>query len=185
MIGGAPIEPKYIQRERMMKRFGAACCLAMIGTAQAFASDLPTRKAGLWQIDTVVTSGHTVSMKQCIDAKTDQVMQSRFASLPQRSCSKHDVQKSADTITIDSVCTIAGRTTTSHNVITGSFDSAYTMVLTSEVKGIPTPRHVTMSAKWLGPCAAGQKPGDMVLPNGKTVNIIDMERTPGMGGPAR
>ena len=123
-----------------MKRFGAACCLAMIGTAQAFASDLPTRKAGLWQIDTVVTSGHTVSMKQCTDAKTDQVMQSRSASLPQRSCSKHDVQKSADTITIDSVCTIAGRTTTSHNVITGSFDSAYTMVLTSEVKGIPTPR---------------------------------------------
>jgi hypothetical protein len=169
----------------MMKRFGAACCLAMIGTAQAFASDLPTRKAGLWQIDTVVTSGHTVSMKQCIDAKTDQVMQSRFASLPQRSCSKHDVQKSADTITIDSVCTIAGRTTTSHNVITGSFDSAYTMVLTSEVKGIPTPRRITMSAKWLGPCAAGQKPGDMVLPNGKTVNIIDMERTPGLGGPAR
>jgi uncharacterized protein DUF3617 len=158
-----------------MKRFGAACCLAVIGTVPAFAGDLPARKAGLWQVDTTVI-GHTVSMKQCIDAKTDQVMQSRFASLPQQNCSKHDVQKATDKIAIDSVCSIAGRTTTGHIVITGSFDSAYTMVMTSEVKGIPTPRHVTMAAKWLGPCAAGQKPGDMVLPNGKTVNIIDMER---------
>jgi uncharacterized protein DUF3617 len=158
-----------------MKRSGAAFCLAMICTAPAFANDLPARKAGLWQVDTTVR-GHMVSMKQCIDAQTDQIMQARFASLPQRNCSKHDVQKSADKITIESVCTVAGRTTTGHVVITGSFDSSYTMVMTSEVKGIPTPRNVTMAAKWLGPCAAGQKPGDMVLPNGKTVNIIDMER---------
>jgi hypothetical protein len=168
----------------MMKRFGAACCLIVIGTVPAFASDLPIRKAGLWEIDTVVTSGHAVSMKQCTDAKTDQAMQSHFASLPQRSCSKHDVQKSADKITIDTVCTVAGRTTSSHMVITGSFDSAYTMVMTSEVKGIPVPRNMTMTAKWLGPCAAGQKPGDMVLPNGRTVNIIDMQRAVGgaLGG---
>ena len=159
-----------------MKRFGAAFCLAVICTAPAFASDLPARKAGLWQVDTTVAADHIVTMKQCIDAKTDQIMQARFASLPQRNCSKHDVQKSAGKITIDSVCTIAGRTTTGHVVITGSFDSEYTLVMTSDVKGVPTPHNVTMTAKWLGPCAAGQKPGDMVLPNGKTVNIIDMER---------
>jgi uncharacterized protein DUF3617 len=158
-----------------MKRFGAVCCLAMLSTAPALAGDMPARKAGLWQVDTTVM-GHTVSMKQCIDAQTDQVMQARFASLPQRNCSKHDVQKAADKITIDSVCTIAGRTTTGHIVITGSFDSAYTLVMTSEVKGVPTPRNVTMQAKWLGACAADQKPGDMVMPNGKTVNIIEMER---------
>ncbi len=160
----------------MMKRFGAAFLVAMIGMAPAFASDLPARKAGLWQIDTAITPSHTVSMKQCIDAKTDQIMQSRFASLPQHDCSKHDVQKSAGKITIDSVCTVAGRTTSSHMVITGSFDSAYTMVMTSEIKGMAGPHTVTMTAKWLGPCAAGQKPGDMVLPNGRTVNVIEMER---------
>jgi hypothetical protein len=166
-----------------MKRFGAAFCLAMIGTAPAFAGDLPPRKAGLWQIDTTISAGHTVSMKQCIDAQTDQAMQARFASLPQQNCAKHDVQKSADKITIDSVCSIAGRTTSGHIVITGSFDSAYTMVMTSEVKGIPTPRNVTMTAKWLGPCAAGQKPGDMVLPNGRTINIIDIQHALGVAPP--
>lgn len=159
-----------------MKRFGAACCLVMACAVPAFAGDLPARKAGLWQIDTTITTGHTVSMKQCIDAKTDEVMQSRFTSMPGRDCSKHDVQKSADKITIDSVCTIAGKEASSHVVITGSFDSAYTAVITSDIKGAPTPHNVTMTAKWLGPCAAGQKPGDMVLPNGKTVNVVDMER---------
>ena len=164
----------------MMQRFGAACCLALMCATAAFAGDLPARKAGLWQITTTVTSGHTVSMQQCIDAKTDEAMQSRFASLPQQNCSKHDVQKSGDKITIDSVCTIAGRTTSGHIVVSGSFDSAYTMVMTSEVKGVPTPRNVTMAAKWLGPCAAGQKPGDMILPNGRTVNVIDIQRALGV-----
>jgi hypothetical protein len=167
----------------MMKRLGVACGVAMICAAPAFAGDLPARKAGLWQVDTTVSAGHTVTMKQCIDAKTDEAMQARFASLPQQNCSKHDVQKSADKITIDSVCSIAGRTTTGHIVITGSFDSAYTMVMTSDVKGVPTPHNVTMSAKWLGPCAAGQKPGDMVLPNGRTINVIDIQRALGVTPP--
>jgi Protein of unknown function (DUF3617) len=159
-----------------MKQFGAACCLLAMCAAPAFAGDLPARKTGLWQIQTTILPSHTMSMQQCIDPKTDAIMQSRFSSLPQQNCSKHDVQKAADKITIDSVCSIAGRTTSSHIVVTGSFDSAYTMVMTSEVKGLAAPHTITMTAKWLGPCAAGQKPGDMVLPNGKTVNVIDMER---------
>ena len=106
-----------------------------------------------------------------------------IASLPQQNCSKHDVQKSADKITIDSMCSIAGRTTTGHIVITGSFDSAYTMVMTSEVKGVPTPRNVTLSAKWLGPCAADQRPGDMIMPNGMKINILDLQKRGSPGAP--
>ena len=168
-----------------MKWLGWACCLAIIGTTGAFAGDLPARKAGLWQLTTTLSSGHTMSMQQCTDAQADEALQSHFASLPQRSCSKRGVQKSADKITINSVCTIGGRTTTSHVVVTGSFDSAYTVAMTTESKGVPTPRNMTMTAKWLGPCAAGQKPGDVVLPNGKTINVIEMQRAPGAGRPAQ
>jgi hypothetical protein len=31
-----------------------------------------------------------------------------------------------------------------------------------------------MEAKWLGPCKAGQKPGDMVMPGGQTMNVLEM-----------
>jgi hypothetical protein len=44
---------------------------------------------------------------------------------------------------------------------------------------------MTMTAKWLGPCAAGQRPGDMIMPNGMKMNILDLQkgmRPPGMPG---
>jgi hypothetical protein len=166
-------------RESIMKQLGALCFLVLIGVliglAPALAADFPARKAGLWQMNTTITNGHTISLQECVDARTDQMMQARFGAVPQRSCSKRDMHKSGDTITIDSVCTIAGRTTTHHMVITGSFDSNYTMTMTSQTQGMPDPRAVTMMAKWLGPCAAGQRPGDMIMPNGRTMNILDLQ----------
>jgi hypothetical protein len=94
------------------------------------------------------------------------------------------VQKSGDTTTIDSVCTVAGKTLTAHVVITGSFDSGYTMVITSQSDALPAPRTTTMSAKWLGPCAADQKPGDMIMPNGMKMNLLDMQKSMGQPGAA-
>jgi hypothetical protein len=168
-----------------MKRFAAASLLVIICVTPALAVDFPTRKAGLWQMNTTTATGQKVSMQECVDAQTDQAMQSRFGGISQRNCSKHDVQKSGDTVTIDSVCTIAGHTTNGHVVVTGSFDSGYTMTMTSQTQGLPAPRTVTMTAKWVGPCAAGQRPGDMIMANGRTMNILDLERAVpgGFGGP--
>jgi hypothetical protein len=118
---------------------------------------------------------HPITMKQCIDASTDQVMQSH-ASSSGASCSKRDVQKSATGMTIDSVCTVAGKTTTSHIVVSGSFESNYTMTITSEGGSLPAARTITLEAKWLGPCAADQKPGDMIMSNGVKMNIVDMQK---------
>jgi hypothetical protein len=96
------------------------------------------------------------------------------------------VQKSGDTLTIDATCTTAGRTTTSHAVVTGSFDSAYTMTVTTQGDGVAGgTRTVTITAKWLGPCAADQRPGDMTMPNGMTVNILEIQKrgVPGLPPP--
>ncbi len=90
-------------------------------------------------------------------------------------------------MTINSVCTIAGKTMTSHIVVSGSFDNNYTMTITSEGGALPAPRTITLEAKWLGPCAADQKPGDMLMSNGIKMNIIDMQkgmRPPGTPGAA-
>jgi hypothetical protein len=56
-------------------------------------------------------------------------------------------------------------------VITGSFDSAYTMAVT-----VQSGRTITMNAKWFGPCAADQRPGDMIMGNGMTFNILDAQK---------
>jgi hypothetical protein len=87
------------------------------------------------------------------------------------------VQKSAASTTIDSTCTLGGKTLTSHAVVIGSFDSAYTMTVTSQTEGsLGVSRTVTMAAKWIGPCAADQKPGDMIMANGTKINIMDAQK---------
>src|SRR5271170_7071376 len=129
-----------------MRPFRAALCLVVVCAVPASATELPARKAGLWEIQTTVLEGHTISIRQCNDAQTDQAMQANAGSMPQRACSKRDVQKSADTTTIDSVCSIAGKTRTVHTAITGSFDSSYTMTITSQGEGIPAARTMTMTA---------------------------------------
>jgi hypothetical protein len=97
-----------------------------------------------------------------------------------RTCSKQDVQRSGNTITVDSVCDIGVGTATSHAVVSGSFDSAYTVKVTSKREGgpavpnIPAETNMTIEAKWLGACKPDQKPGDMVMGNGMKMNIHDI-----------
>ena len=64
---------------------------------------------------------------------------------------------------------------TSHIVVSGSFDSNYTMTVTSEGGALPAARTMTLEAKWLGPCAADQK-RDTIMSNGAKINIIDMQK---------
>lgn len=64
-------------------------------------------------------------------------MQGHGGAAAGNDCSKRDVQKSGSTMTVDSVCTVAGKAVTSHIVVNGSFDSEYTMNITSQGAGGP------------------------------------------------
>jgi hypothetical protein len=170
-----------------MGRFGTAAFLMVAGALPALAAELPSRKAGLWEVKTNIENRNApgVTIQQCIDASTDQMMQSSAGPLSQAACSRRDVQRSGDTVTIDSTCTLGGKTATAHAVITGSFDSSYTMTVTSQSDALPGGKMtMTMAAKWLGPCAADQKPGDMILGNGVKLNILELQkRLPSQGVP--
>jgi hypothetical protein len=177
----AAVAPKgrdFSARSDVMRLVRAIFIVGVIGAVPAFAAELPSRKPGLWEMKMEFESRSTPAqtMRQCIDASTDQMMQSNLGSSGQTACSKRDVQRS-DAITIDSVCTVGGKTTTSHAVITGSFDSAYTMTMTSDSAAAPGGKsRMTMAAKWLGPCSGDQKPGDMIMGNGTKINILDMQK---------
>jgi hypothetical protein len=150
------------------------------------AAKMPPRNVGLWEIQ---FAGSGAAFRQCIDADTDQIMQAWGGAnigpagiSPE--CSKRDVQKSDDTMTIDTICSTAGKTMTSHAVVTGSFDGAYTMTVTTQGDGIPGGSHtMTLTAKWLGLCAADQGPGDMITPKGMKVNILNLQKRGVPGAP--
>jgi hypothetical protein len=155
----------------------------------AGAFDMPARKAGLWQIEMEFVGRQLPAqdIKQCVDAATDKLMNSSFGGSVQQNCSKQDVSHSGGTMTVDSVCKFGEATTTSHAVVSGSFDSAYTVDITSTRDGgRPIPgmaaggsNHMKIAAKWLGPCAAGQRPGDMIMANGMKMNVLDLQKPPG------
>src|SRR5262249_29960761 len=117
-----------------MRILGTMAGLVLAGALPVLADELPSRKAGLWDVRTRFEnrSGADLTVRQCIDASTDQMMQSSAGPLARAACLRRDVQKSGDTVTIDSTCTLAGETATSHAVGTGSFDNAYTMTVTSQ-----------------------------------------------------
>jgi hypothetical protein len=165
-----------------MRKFGAAFLMTMCAWPAA-AADLPLRKAGLWDIKMSFEGrAGNQSVQQCVDPETDAIMQSSASNIGSQNCSKRDVVKSGDKMTIDSVCTVAGKDATSHAVVTGSFDSAYTMTVAS--KSDAGPINMTIAGKWLGPCEAGQKPGDLILPGGMKINLRDMGGRAGIpGGP--
>ncbi|MGE3871295.1 MAG: DUF3617 domain-containing protein [Pseudorhodoplanes sp.] len=168
-----------------MRRDLICAAVAILAATPAAALDLPARKAGLWEIKTVMDGGnHPAQVAQhCIDAETDKLMNSIGGDMRKEACSRQDVQKVGPTYVIDSVCKFGPMTSTSHGVVTGDFNSAYTVKLTSKREGGPNipgmpaggTSTMTIEAKWLGACAAGQKPGDMILAGGRKVNIRDMQ----------
>jgi hypothetical protein len=166
-------------QENFAQLIGATLILVLIVMMPALAVELPSRKPGQWQVKTSVGSSNAPALviQQCIDATTDQMMQSSAGPFAPAACPERDVQRSENSITIDSTCAVGGRAATAHSVITGSFDSAYTMTVTSQIADIPDGKMImTMDAKWLGPCAADQTPGDVIMSNGMKINVPEMEK---------
>ena len=154
--------------------------LALLGMASAQAEDLPVRKAGLWEMKMVRTGSPMpeMTMQHCTDESVDKEMNSNISPMAKQICSKQDIQKTATGYVSDSVCNVAGISTTSHAEITGDFSSAYTVKSTSHMQGGPAgagghDATTTIEAKWLGACKPDQKPGDIVMPGGFKMNVKD------------
>jgi hypothetical protein len=119
--------------------------------------------------------GREVTVQQCIDASTDQMLQSSTGPFSAPLCAEREVKKSDNGMTIDSRCSFGGKTASAHAVVTGSFEAAYTMTVTSEGGDLPAMK-MTMEGKWLGACKTGQQPGDVIMANGVKVNIPELQK---------
>ena len=156
----------------------------LCGAMPATAEELPKRKPGLWEIRMVV-GGREVPLRniqQCTDAETETLMSTNLGGVMGSHCEQPKISNSGGTITVDSRCTIGSRPTTTRAVIRGDFDSAYTVTLTSppaaggSLTGSASDAqpHMTMEARWVGPCREGQRPGDIIMPGGIKLNVRDL-----------
>ena len=156
----------------------ASLALALSSLAFAAQKDMPVRKPGLWEIKMQVPGmPQPVTSQQCIDEKTDDLLQQRGEAQAKQQCSKNALRREGDRVIIDSVCTFDGTTATTAAVFSGDFSRSFHGEINTSysppLHGMQSSKQ-TLEAKWLGACKPGQKPGDVIMPGMGGMNVKDM-----------
>lgn len=147
-------------------------------------ASLPVRKAGLWEVTVQAHSPQGIggprqpamTVQQCTNAAAERVVP--FFLLPARdTCSRITVRKGsrAGSHEVTTICASHGRPITMQMTLWGDMQSIYggTYVISRPGTSLSGSEQAPFQARWLGQCRAGQKVGDMVLPNGITVNPVE------------
>lgn len=145
-------------------------------------TDLPMRKAGLWDMKMRMTGGGvpTMSMQQCTDAATDRDLRALYSPLAKEICTRREVVKTATGYTVNRICKRGDDAIATTIDITGDFNTGYQAHLVSRTQDQspddPPSSDLTMTAKYLGACKSGQHPGDVVMMGGMKMNIKDIAK---------
>jgi Protein of unknown function (DUF3617) len=170
---------------KMVATVGAGLFLG--AATLSMAQSMPKMKAGMWE-NTVVSDapgakgkGEPTKSTMCIDDSVMEQMMKMGQGMAQAMCSKNTSQVSGNKMTGSVECKMGNSTINSTSVTTFNGDTSYR----TESKSVYTPplygmkENVTVSeAKYVGPCKAGMKPGD-VNTMGITMNIIEMNKMMG------
>lgn len=143
--------------------------------------EVPKRKPGLWK-QTMLVEGIDViqTVQLCLDPDSDSKLAWWGQQGFKQACSKNEIEKQPDgSWKFSSVCEGAGVRTTNDGSAVGDFNSRYQLKAESSTSGAPIPemngtRTITIDAEWVGECPAGMKPGDMDLPNGQRMNMLEV-----------
>jgi hypothetical protein len=134
----------------------------------------PVRRPGLWA-QTTQFGGVTQTSRICLDAAMDAKMglQAKPADTP---CAQAAVTPVAGGgWAFSSTCGMGeAGTMVSHGVASGDLTAHYRVDVETTTTGSAAPqmngtRKFSIDARWLGPCPADMKPGDVMLANGMRI----------------
>jgi hypothetical protein len=148
----------------------------------------PSRKAGLWEQSMTLEqpSGekHQIAQatKMCLDDASEAKM--KWWATENRkggaNCSEQSISpKLGGGWSFHSVCDMGdGGKVVSDGEATGDFGSHYTVNVTSVTSGSSFAQSngthkIAIEASWKGPCPAGMKGGDIEMPGGMRINMVD------------
>ena len=156
-----------------------------LGMTSAFAQDYPKLKPGLWEMERTAERGaqHPNRMTMCLDDTVQKEMFDMGAGAMKGMCSKHEFSMSGSRGTGDFICDFGGSRMHSKSTmqLTGNTGSRTEIRTTYDPPFMGQSESTTiLTARHVGACKPGQRPGDMILPNGQTLNVRDA-----MGGPAK
>lgn len=189
MIDEKACSPTEVADRRRSARSDSTMHL-LLPAALAFAFSLPTAahaageppalRPGLWEARTSSPSRPHASAqvtRMCIDRQTQGRMLQQTSLAMLRMCSRHEYGMHAGHFVTSSYCTIAGSTIEGRTDTTFYRDTAYHTEVVGRI--MPAGRAVSsqktiIDARHVGSCPADMKAGDLMLPDGHRLNLLDM-----------
>jgi hypothetical protein len=104
--------------------------------------DLPTRKAGQWELETVMDEGggpKEQMLTVCIDGEMEKNTIAASKLDHQQNCTKYEVKKAGDKITVEAKCKFNERDVESTTEMSGDFATTFQVKIDSTTRA-PTAR---------------------------------------------
>ena len=175
-------------RKSAISRAGTLLAMAAIGgctkpATDSSASSVPSRKAGLWE-QTVTRDGKPGRLgvlKLCLDASSDAKIGVFGRHFAKGACERSVTRDANGVYHFTAECTLRdGAKVKTQGTAMGDFGSAYTVRSDVDVTGasfgpMNGDHEINVNGRYLGPCPADLKPGDVALGAGLKVN---MDRIP-------
>lgn len=162
-----------------MLRLTASALVVLLAAPAAHAVDYPKLKSGMWDV-TISSTGSQPTMRKtsmCIDASVQGEMVQMGEGWTQRMCKRNVVKVEGGRFVGESECNLGESVATSRSVMSFTGDTGYTTEIDSTYNppfmGMKTAK-TRIDGRHTGACPAGMKPGDMTLPGGQTVNVLQM-----------
>jgi len=159
-------------------RLPSALLTLLIATAApATAQDFPIMKSGQWETSTTTSrssDGPLSKITMCTDEAIQRQMMDMSKGMQREMCSKSDLRREGAKYIGDSVCKMGESKMTTHSVMTIQGDTAYKVAITTTydppfmgMKDAST----SVEGKYVGPCRDGLQPGDVLMPDGRKMNM--------------
>jgi hypothetical protein len=152
------------------------------GGAPIALDTLPRRKAGLWR-QTLELAGSDKSLppvESCADAASEAKLTPLGQHKAKDLCQNQAFARNADgSISFSVSCDLGPRgKTVSTGTISGDMNARYVIAMDSKTTDAPiaeanVEHRMTITATWLGACGPGQRGGDMIMADGRKVNLTD------------
>ena len=175
---------------RMPVATAALGATLLLVAAGASAFDFPAMKAGLWE-STMSRDGapqKAGTTRMCMDAAVQKEMMDMSMGTMKSMCQKNDIRRDGNRVYSATECKFGESTMKSTSVTSFTGDTAYRSEgkasFDPPMPGMPSGTTV-IDGKWTGACPTGMQPGDVVLPDGRKINMRTMAEGPKGGTPKK
>lgn len=159
---------------------GVAGALALSWPVLADEARLPERKAGLWELHTVMDEGlgpKDQTLTMCVDADMEHNTVTASGIEHENQCSKYEITREGDKTVVDMSCQFASRHVKSRTEMTGDFRSALLVKIESTTSGehngqtVAVKRTITQTGKYLGESCGDLIGGEAMGSDGSRVMV--------------